>query len=431
MKKSHIRFTVRPQQPWHWLLVPAILLAGTVMARHIYPNGPAIFGAVLAVMLTGFVLDVLVYDGEKVKRRGPAAWLYGFLAGYPCELTTDQIETISSYAEPGKRGGVVYRTIISGYGLRWEILSRSRGYEAFIDQVFRAAGSNKLDPRSRQLLAYWRKSGPALQMRKNNGREPVSLTPAMWREAANHLALDGQFDMAARYFCLALRREPRNAELLYEMGRFLQLRAMLEAEPAEIRRRRPRGMSPQESCARRSQACFRLAGMRAGGNAALLERIGESFFEVHDDQRAATYFSRALGLNEKRLRASIGQAEVAFRDGRLAHTIHYYNAAARVVENDADQSLAQLAQRRAEYYELLRRDDKFLDDEIARLNLRDHLRMAQRGALFISLAFWFCHVAFYDLAGSFQALTREIGATAAVIWLSTTAATLLFTGRRP
>ena len=254
--------------------------------------------------------------------------------------------------------------------------------------------------------------------------------PEMWRSLANQFALDGQFDAAARYFRLARRREPDNARLLYETGRFLQLRAMLESAPPEIRRRTPRGISLQASCALRADACLRLAGRLAGKDAALLEWIGETYFEVHEDHLAEHYFGRALRQDAGRLRANIGLAEVAFRSGKLAHVIHFYRTAARTVEHEVDLSLAGLAERRSDYYERLHRDDHFLDTEMSRLNLLDHLKWARRGAMIAFLTSWFFHLTFYQVADSLQILSREISATAAVIWISTLAASYLLSQRR-
>lgn len=180
---------------------------------------------------------------------------------------------------------------------------------------------------------------------------------------------------------------------------------------------------------RRADACLRLAGRLARNDAALLERIGESYFEVHQDSLAERYFTRALRLEAGRLRASIGRAEVAFRSGRLANVIHFYRSAARMVEKETDLSLAGLAERRAGYYERLQHDDGFLNAEMSRLNLLDHLKWARRGAMFAFLIAWFCHLTFYRV-DALQTLSREISATAGIVWLTTLAASYLFSQRR-
>lgn len=432
MKLIPRQIAIRPQQPLFWLLLAALLLAGALAAGNLYQRGVWLFSGVFVALVIGFAWDAIVFDGEKLKRRGPGAWLYGLLLGRNPELTLEELETISSYVEDkrGHGGTLIYRTVISGLGLRWEIKSNQSQYRAFIKALFRAASRNKIDPRSCQLLEYWEESELVKQTRAGKSKSSEQSAPEIWRSLANQFALDGQFNTAARYFRLARRREPDNARLLYEMGRFLQLRAMCESAPLEIRRKTPRGMSLQASCARRADACLRLAGRLAGKDAALLERIGETYFEVHEDRLAEHYFARALRQDAGRLRANIGLAEVAFRSGKLAHVIHFYRTAARTVEKEVDLSLAGLAERRADYYERLHRDDRFLDAEMSRLNLLDHLKWARRGAMIAFLASWFFHLTFYQVADSLLALTREISATAAIIWLSTLAASYLFSQRR-
>lgn len=432
MNSFPTQVSIRPQQPWFWLVATGLLLAGAVAAGNLYHRSVWLFAVVFAVLVIGFCRDAIVFDGRSLKRRGPGAWVFGLLLGQKQEITLDELETISSYIEERERrsGRLVYRTVISGAGLRWEIRSRRSKYPAFIKSLFRAVSPNKLDPRSCHLRDYWREGSLPQVMRSGRAASLMNVQPAQWRSVASELALDGNFDAAARYFRLAYRRERNNAQLLYEMGRFLQLRAMLESSPAEIRRRTPRGMTPRASCARRADACLRLAARLGRRDAALLERIGESYFEVHKDTLAEHYFAHALRLEEGRLRARLGLAEVAFRHGRLASVIHFYRSAARVIEHETDLSLTRLAERRADYYERLQQDERFLDAEMSRLNLLDHLKWARRGAMLAFLISWFFHLAFYQLADSFQTLSREISATAAVIWLSTLAASYLFSQRR-
>ncbi|MFN7947118.1 MAG: hypothetical protein U0Z53_17330 [Blastocatellia bacterium] len=430
MKRNPAQVSIRPRQSWFWLISAALLLVGLVAAGNLYQRGVWLFAAVFVASLIAFICDAVVFDGEKLRRRGPGAWLYAVLSGQQQAMTVDELETISSYVESrGRRGALIYRTIISGGGVRWEIRSDQAGYHDFIKRIFRAASPNKLDPRSCHLLTYWQESDLPQLMRSGRWDSSKTVPPALWHSLASQLALDGQFDLAARYFRLAQRREPRNAALLYEMGRFLQLRAMLESAPPEIRKRTPRGLSLQESCVRRADACLRLAGRLARNDAALLERIGESYFEVHQDSLAERYFTRALRLEAGRLRASIGRAEVAFRSGRLANVIHFYRSAARMVEKETDLSLAGLAERRAGYYERLQHDDGFLNAEMSRLNLLDHLKWARRGAMFAFLIAWFCHLTFYRV-DALQTLSREISATAGIVWLTTLAASYLFSQRR-
>jgi hypothetical protein len=428
------QITIRPQQQFSWLIVAALLFGGALAAGNLYSRGAWLFAAALAVLILGLACDRLVFDGRRLQRCGPKAWLLALVLGHKRALTLDELETVSSFVTHRRKGALGYRTVISGGGMRWEITSRQPNYASLIRTLCRALSPSKLDPRSRELRDYWpepEQKNIILLLRswRAAAYAPALTTPPrMWRRLANSLALAGQFDAAERYFRLARRQEPRNARLLYELGRCLRLRASVEPG-GESHRRKGRALAAAYT-ARRADACWRLAGHLAGEDAALLERIGESFFEAHRDRLALRYFERALQRDSARLRANIGMAEVALRSGQAARAVHYYRAAARAADAQGETSLAQLAGRQAAYYERLRDDDRFLDAEMARLNLLDHLKWARRGALCAFLAAWLVHLTCQQFAPSMHALSREISATAAIIWISTITASYYFSQRR-
>ena len=433
MNRKRNQITIRPQQPFAWLGLAALLFGGALMASSVYGRGVWLFAAVFVATLIGCVGDALVFDGEQLTRRGLKSLCGSLCFGRANTLALADIETISTLVTNSRRNGaLVYRTTITGAGQRWIITSRRSSYPHFIQALFSAVSPNALDPRSRDLLNYWPES-EQLNLWQSATLSPALMTPPrMWRKLANHFALAGQFDAAARYFRLAYRQDSRNAQLLYEIGRFLRLRVMLEQVSPEEKNQRVKGrrrrieMSP----VRQSEACLRLAGRLASGDAALLERIGETFFEMHQDHLALRYFERALQVDAQRLRATIGLAEVALRSGQAARVVYYYRAAARVAETRGDLSLAGLAERQAAYYERLREDDRFLDAEMWRLDLLDQLKWARRGALVAFLASWLVHLTCVQFAPAVQALSREISATSAIIWLTTITASYFFSQRR-
>ena len=431
MNRERKQITIRPQQQFAWLGITALLLIGALTAGNVYGRGVWMFAALFAALLIGCICDALVFDGQRLKRRGPQA-LFGFLAlGRKRELTPEEIETISTSVTSARRhGALVYHTTISGAGLRWVISSRQSNYARLIKALFSAVSPNVLDPRSRDLLDYWPEP-EQLRTWQSAALSPASMTPPrMWRQLANNFALTGQFEIAARYFRLAYRQDSRNPQLLYELGRFLHLRVRFEAKTVGSEQRRSRKHLSTAFSSRRAEACLRLAGRLARADAVLLERIGETFFESHQDSLALRYFERALQANSHRLRASIGLAEVALRSGQAARTVYYYRTAAGVAEAQGNDSLAQLAERQADYYERLREDDRFLDAEMQRLNLLDQLKWARRGAMFAFLAAWLVHLTCYQLAPSVQQISREISATSAIIWLTTITASYFFSQRR-
>jgi tetratricopeptide (TPR) repeat protein len=166
---------------------------------------------------------------------------------------------------------------------------------------------------------------------------------------ANSLRLAGRLAQASSYFRIAYEKEPRNAELLYEMSRFF--RSSAQTDDARL--------------IQRSDACLRLASRLAHEAPDLLERIGEAFYERLDYKRATECFRRAIALDPNRFRANVGLAEIALKDGKLAHVARYYNAAAAT----RDVTLARMAEREARYYERLAGDEDFLEKELDRIRL--------------------------------------------------------------
>jgi tetratricopeptide (TPR) repeat protein len=454
IKRELKQITIRPQQQFTWLGLAALLFGGALAAGNVYGRGVWLFAFVFASLLIGCVCETLVFDGQHIKRRGPKALFDWLILGRKRELALEEIETISTIVNhTGRDGAIVYRTTISGAGLRWVISSRRPSYASLINSLFGAVSPNILDPRSRDLLNYWPER-KQLNIWQSAALSPALMTPSrMWRRLANNFALAGQFEAAAGYFRLAYRQNPRNAQLLYELARFLRLRAALEKQPTEASKQRMLShrqiaeiakwrkdsrrlsstaylLSPPAYYSRRAEACLRLAGRLAREDGALLERIGETFFELHQDRLALHYFERALQADSHRVRASIGLAEVALRSGQAARVVYYYRAAARAAEAQGDDSLARLAERQADYYERLRADDRFLDAEMWRLDLLDQLKWARRGAMFAFLAAWLVHLTCYQFAPSVQEISREISATSAIIWLTTITASYFFSQRR-
>ncbi len=133
----------------------------------------------------------------------------------------------------------------------------------------------------------------------------------------------------------------------------------------------------------RSRAGLRLAGWRGRTDATLLSRIGESFVEYSEMTQAARAFRRALELDPNMFRAEIGLAEVALRNGQLAHVIHHYDAATRIA---SDRALARLARHESAYYSRLNDDDEYLTAELRRINWLQSAQRARRFAARVTVA---------------------------------------------
>jgi tetratricopeptide (TPR) repeat protein len=254
----------------------------------------------------------------------------------------------------------------------------------FIKALFAAAGPHKLDPRSFELFEYL-ETHDTIKDARVLRNEINAMSVPLLRRVANSLRLAGRLAQASSYFRIAYEKEPRNAELLYEMSRFFHSSAQTE----DMR------------LIQRSDACLRLASRLAGSKPDLLERIGEAFFERLDYKRATDCFRRALSFDPARFRANIGLAEIALRDGKLAHVAHFYNAAA----GSNDVALARLAKREALYYERLVGDDDFLEAELRRIRAANQIRWTRR---FAALSFFGAWLA-AGVVGRFAPTVEEFG----------------------
>jgi len=347
----------------------------------------------------GAALDRIEFDGLRIRRRGFSSAILGRALGLRQQLAVAEIETITtestsfSFATGDAR--LIYHTRVSGRGIDMIIRSRRAAYIPFIRALFRAVGPNRLDPRSFELFEYFEgrqalKDSPILKS------EISALPSSRLRRIANSLRLAGRLAQAASYFRIAYEKEPRNPTLLYDMSRFF--RASAQTVDARL--------------LQRSDACLRLAARLAGEDAPLLERIGEAFFERLDYKRATDCFQRALAGDRARFRANVGLAEIALRDGKLAHVAHFYNAAA--ASNDL--ALAGLAEREARYYERLMGDDDFLQSELRRIRTANQVRWGRRLA---ALTFFFAWIG-GGLAGRFYPFANNFGlalmTTSGAIW---------------
>jgi hypothetical protein len=71
----------------------------------------------------------------------------------------------------------------------------------------------------------------------------------------------------------------------------------------------------------------------------------------------------------------MGLADLALRDGKLAHVIHHYREAARV---SSEQALVRYARREGDYYMLLNDDEEYLATELRRINWLQHFTRVRR-----------------------------------------------------
>ncbi len=391
--------SIRPAFGPYALLSAVLITAGLAFFQDGLIQASIACWSLLAPVIVAGAFDKVVFDGRAITRRGPIASLLAQSARFRQRLSISDIETITtettSVSFSGGDARLSYQTRITGAGVEFVIKSARSNYVPFIRKLFHAVGPDKLDPRSFELFEYF-ETGKALKNSPVLRNEIAGMPVPLVRRVANSLRLAGRLAQASSYFRIAYEREPRNPELLYEMSRFFHSSAQTE----------------DTRLLQRSDACLRLASRLAEGHPHLLERIGESFFERLDYKRAGECFRRALELDPARFRANVGLAEIALRDGKLAHVAHFYNAASAV----SDRALSRLAEREARYYERLLGDDGFLESELRRIRVSNQIRWARHVAALTFVVAWVVA----SVAGRFLTVVEDFGwalmATSGLVW---------------
>jgi len=119
---------------------------------------------------------------------------------------------------------------------------------------------------------------------------------------------------------------------------------------------------------------LRLAEKRAENDSDLLARLGEAYFQLGEWRRAGIAFQRSLEVAGNFL-AARGMAEIALREGKLAHVIHQFDAANRYAELPA---LRRYSRTEADYFSHLNTDDEYMEIEVGRVNLLETLESSKR-----------------------------------------------------
>jgi tetratricopeptide (TPR) repeat protein len=148
------------------------------------------------------------------------------------------------------------------------------------------------------------------------------------RRLGNELRVSGRLREAGEAFRRALNVTPRAAWLIYDFARLLRSQASAQADARLLSRAR---------------AALRLACIRAENDVLLLPLIGESLLECGDARQARQVLQKTVDLDSGNLKARLGLADIALREGKLAHVIHHYHEAARV---SSEQALARMLVRR-------------------------------------------------------------------------------------
>ena len=434
--------------PGPYLTVAAVLTFFAALLLRVQYEGWALMlvtAAWLILPLLAF-MDRIVFDGLSLRRNGPISSLLHLLSGYRKQLWIDDFETVETHAVRTLRsGGRVryrYRTQITGKGKEFVIVSGGRDYRKLVRELFPLIHENKLDNRSRDLRDYlhepgflnrkaelsqlastavldvaesdFKIGGKQHQRREGEKTEPTpeELERArLLRRLGNELRVSGRLREAGEAFRRALHVRPHGAWLIYDYGRLLRSQASASADARLLSRAR---------------AALRLAAIRARTDMVLLPLIGESLLECGDARQARHSFHKAIEIDSGNFKARVGLADIALREGKLAHVIHHYQEAAR---DASEQALARYARNEGEYYMQLNNDDDYLATELRRISWLQSVTRIRRFALRVtnvSVLMALIAGVVDPVVGSFA---WSIASSALFVWLASLLATRMLFSR--
>ncbi len=363
----------------------------------------AIVLAVFTWLLIPFFIwtDRISFNGKELVRTGFIPRIWSWFNNSKYRLQLDDVEQVETQALRAlKRGGSVfyrYRTSVSGNDLKIIFSSGGEDYRQIVKKLFPLLSENVLDNRSIELRDYLSEPKETLMkaefakvpstdvledsinefqnpkvLKKAKRKTPIILEEDLdrvdyLRNLANELRLSGNLLQALEVFRRALFLNPKDGWLLFEFARCLHSFA---------------GTERNEKLEHKAIAALRLAEKRAENDEELLARLGESYFQYGEWQRAKKVFQKALETAEESFRSVRGMAEISLREGKIAHVIHHFATANRLAETPA---LRRWTQNETDYFTKLNSDDNYMDMEVSRVNLLESLERGKRTSLKIAL----------------------------------------------
>jgi tetratricopeptide (TPR) repeat protein len=382
--------------PGPYLASASILTFASVLLLRAESDGWAL-GALIAAWLVMPALaltDRIVFDGRSLTRRGPIPFLVHLISGRRQQLALADVERVDTNAvRTLRRGGSVryrYRTQVLGRGVSMVLASGGKSYRKMVRTLFPLISEVKIDARTQELRDYLCEPGSFVRDIESLGlASPVVLDNAiadvkgrianraassesqpaqdlerarLLRHLANQLRVWGRLTESREAFRRALIVLPRDGRLIYEFGRLLRSQASAMSDARLLSRAR---------------AALRLSSLRAGDDASLLSSIGESQVECGDVERAERTLHRVLLLDSQSFRARVELADLALRNGKLAHVILNFRDAAQVAP---DKALGVYARREADYYARLNEDEDYLGAELRRIDWLQNAARVRRVA---------------------------------------------------
>ncbi len=339
--------------------------------------------------------DRITFDGKRLIRTGYLPRIRDWLnstRNYLKLTDIEQVETQSLRAL--KRGGNVfyrYRTAFQGKGMQMAFASGGEEYRQMIENIFPRLPDNIMDNRSLELRDYLAEPKETLMKaefaripsadvlensfsknprinRKNTEIKFEEIEKADYlRTLGNELRLSGYLLQGLEAFRRALVINPKDGWLIFEFARCLHSFGSSERN---------------KKLQLKAFAALRLAERRAAGDVDLLTRLGESYFQYGHPQSARKAFQKALDKREESFRSIRGLAEIALREGKIAHVIHHFTTANRLAETSA---LRRWTRNETEYFTRLNNDDDYMEMEISRINLLEGLERSMKTCLRLAL----------------------------------------------
>ena len=376
-------------------LVPALFFAAFAVYLEWDTAAAALmfFGAAMPVF--AFFDRIVVEDGG-IRRSGILPRMWNTFRGRPMAIGFSDVEQVETQALRAlRRGGQIfyrYRTTVVGGGARFVFSSGGRRYRAMVGMILPSMPESALDNRSIEIRDYLadpldvllradiaRIPGPEVLEDTLLSEEGDLARPAhviaddevpsataekalQLRRLANELRVSGYLLQALEAFRRAAVAAPKNAWILFEAARCLHSLGSANKD---------------KRLQKKANALLRLAEMRANGDRELLSRVGECYFQFGEWSRARNAFQNAADTIEENFRALRGLAEIALREGKLAHVILHFRAASRIAETEA---LRRWSVSEAEYFSLLNGDESYLRKEIRRINRLDDMAQAKTKA---------------------------------------------------
>jgi tetratricopeptide (TPR) repeat protein len=384
--------------PGAYLAVSSILTFSAALLLRVGREGWALIALCAAWLLMPALAltDKIAFDGESLMRRGLLPFFRQLVSGRKQRLHLAEFERVDTNAvRTLRRGGRVryrYRSMIIGRSAVFIFVSGGKSYRKMVRQLFPLIDDDKIDLRTRELRDYLcdpkslSSEVEALKLASSDVLDNASAkikvggkkelgevdsndleTPTgdieralLLRRLGNELRVAGRLREASEAFRRALNVLPRDRWLIYDFARLLRSQASALSDARLLSRGR---------------AALRLSFIRAGNDSSLLALIGESFLEYNESERAERSFQRAIDLEPGNFRARLGLADVALRNGKLAHVIHQYRDAIQVT---SEKALVRYVRREVDYYVRLNDDDDYLAAELGRINWLQTLTRVKR-----------------------------------------------------